>query len=65
MQLLRAGVSQEDLAKMLSAMGHEVTAQSVRSKLARGTFSHTCGARIGSVLPCCRGMPRQRTLDEG
>ena len=34
-----AGLNQEQLAQLLSQNGHPVSAQSIRSKIARGTFS--------------------------
>lgn len=51
-QLAEAGVNQEELARRLSTGGQTVSAQSVRSKLARGTFTAAFFLEVLAALEC-------------
>jgi hypothetical protein len=51
-RLALLGLNQEQLAERLSQNGRTVSAQSVRSKLARGTFSAGFLLEVLSVLDC-------------
>lgn len=48
------GLSQEQLAERLSRSGRPVSAQSVRSKIARGTFSAGFLLEVMAALECKR-----------
>ncbi len=52
MQLAATGLNQEELASLLSVDGEAVSAQSVRSKLARGTFSAAFMLKVLDALEC-------------
>lgn len=49
-ELLKAGLSVEDLQKLLKAKGHNYTLSSLNSKISRGAFSATF------LLQCLEAM---------
>ena len=53
-QLAMAGLNQEELAERLSQSGRSVSAQSVRSKISRGTFSAGFLLEVMAALNCKR-----------